>query len=84
METLFEQKQNRIKGAFASDFFTKRYNSMKNRLSLQNEALLRQISGFWRLIRSKDEEISKLKAENAELLVKLRNFAEQDKISNLF
>ena len=57
---------------------------MKNRLSLQNEALLRQISGFWRLIRSKDDEISKLKAENAELLVKLRNFAEQDKISNLF
>jgi len=77
METLFKKNQSRIKGAFASDFFTKRYNDMRTRLLLEIEAERRRNSSIWQLIKRKDNEIANLNA-------KLRNFAEQDKISNLF
>jgi hypothetical protein len=77
-------EQNRIEGAFSSDFFTKRYNRMKRRLKLNNEVLTRQIDGFWRLIRFRDEKIREQAAEIKLLKEKLRNFAEIDKASNLF
>lgn len=77
-------EQNRIEGAFSSDFFTKRYNRMKRRLKLNNEVLTRQIDGFWRLIRFRDEKIREQAAEIKLLKEKLRNFAETDSASNLF
>ena len=77
-------EQNRIEGAFSSDFFTKRYNRMKRRLKLNNEVLTRQIDGFWRLIRYRDEKIREQAAEIKLLKEKLRNFAETDSASNLF
>lgn len=77
-------EQNRIEGAFSSDFFTKRYNRMKRRLKLNNEVLTRQIDGFWKLIRFRDEKIREQAAEIKLLKEKLRNFAETDSASNLF
>jgi hypothetical protein len=82
MELFIEQ--NRIEGAFSSDFFTKRYNRMKRRLKLNNEVLTRQIDGFWKLIRFRDEKIREQAAEIKLLKEKLRNFAETDSASNLF
>lgn len=83
METLFKN-QNRIKGAFSSDFFTKRYNAMEKRLELKIEVLTRQICSFWRIIRIKDETILKLKKENNDLKIKLLTFDECDRFANLF
>jgi len=45
---------------------------------------IRRRDVFWKQLRQRDEEIIKLKAENAKLLSKLRKFAEQDKLDNLF
>ena len=63
---LFECK-NRIRGKFATSTHTRLYKSMESALKLQIESLRRQIIGFWKLIRMKDELIIQLREENKEL-----------------
>jgi len=64
---LFTEPQKRIRGKFAKQTHANLYESMKNRLELKFERLNRQIIGFWKLIRMKDELIIQLKQENKEL-----------------
>ena len=57
---LFKQV-NRIRGKFATSTHTRLYKSMESNLKSQIERLNRQTTGFWKLIRLRDEEILSLK-----------------------
>jgi hypothetical protein len=77
---LFKMQQNRIRGKFATKTHTRLFVSMENSYKNQLEAVRRQMIGFYKMIRFKDERI--LELENQ--LKELKNKYSTDYYSNLF
>ena len=85
MNTLFDDSRYVVKPRSTDGTFcTTRTKKTIDRLRTCIVGEVRRRDAFWKQLRQRDEEIIKLKAENAKLLSKLRKFAEQDKLDNLF
>lgn len=77
MQTLFEQKQPKIGRIWAKKDHVIEHNRIVAGLKATIQMLLSQSVGAAKRIRELENEVAELKA-------KLRNFAEQDNLSNLF
>lgn len=85
MNTLFDDSKYIVKPRSTDGTFctTRNFKTIQ-RLRMCITGEVRRRDCFSKQLRQRDEEIIKLKAENAKLLSKLRKFAEQDKLDNLF